>query len=50
LRDKTYKGFHKAAQKLDEEDQEYLELSEQYSDIEIVDVEDFNTLGVETSD
>lgn len=49
LRDKTYKGFNKAAQKLDEEDQEYLALSEQYSDFDIVDIEDFDTLGVENS-
>lgn len=49
LRDKAYKGFSEAAKQLDMEDQEYLELSEEYEDFDIVDIEDFDVLGVENS-
>ena len=49
LRDKANKGFNEAARQLDEEDQEYLELSEQYSNFDIVDIEQFDKLGVENS-
>ena len=50
LRDKAYKGFSEAAKQLNMEDQEYLELSEEYADFDIVDIEDFKTLGVENSE